>query len=329
MSFTPIWWDGFEDGTVRRWDTMSGGSVYSTFRKYGEYCAELSGNADYCIKQFTTQTEVYGSLWWRSWANPLNTFGHNVVSLYDGTTKVAHFKVLNTAVLTHKTSLSATWYSSAYTAPIAEWIHFQFYLKIGSSGVLQAKVNNVTVINETYDLSAHSGIDKIQIGQIDASVTWGYGACAIDNVIIGTGGWPGDLQIGRLPVDGDGTTSQWTPSTGSDHYALLDETPVSSDDFVSTNTVDQVDQWTVPDMGFGVNNIYGIAVVTNNQVEGSPTPQHMSHVVRTGGTDYIGTSIEVPSDGAVMTVWATNPNTAAAWTQSEVQGSEIGVKSLT
>jgi len=61
--------------------------------------------------------------------------------------------------------------------------------------------------------------------------------------------------------------------------------------------------------------------------EGSATPQNVKLAVRSGGTDYAGADKAVPTTAAtVASIWETDPATSAAWSESNVNAVEIGVK---
>ncbi|MBN1920929.1 MAG: hypothetical protein JW892_06770, partial [Anaerolineae bacterium] len=58
-----------------------------------------------------------------------------------------------------------------------------------------------------------------------------------DNVVIGTGGWPGALCADALIIPKlDTARADLLPSTGSDHYALVDEMPPNDADYVYLHT---------------------------------------------------------------------------------------------
>ena len=59
-----------------------------------------------------------------------------------------------------------------------------------------------------------------------------------DDVSYGHSGWPGDIRYEVLVPNAVQGTNEWTCSTGTDHYALVDEIPPSDTDYLSTDTDD-------------------------------------------------------------------------------------------
>jgi len=67
---------------------------------------------------------------------------------------------------------------------------------------------------------------------------------AVDN------SWCGPGKVYYVPVASDDGTNEWTPSTGSDHYAVLDEVPQNEDtDYLSTATAGDEETFGLADSG--------------------------------------------------------------------------------
>jgi hypothetical protein len=137
--------------------------------------------------------------------------------------------------------------------------------------------------------------------------------------------WIGDTVVLGLSPSGAGNAAQWDPSAGS-NYACVDEVPPSDTDYVSTNINDEIDTYAISDLP-SVVSVKAVQVLARARKEGVSTPQNIALVLRTGSTDY-------PSEDQALNttfmghikLWEQNPNTAAAWTESGVNGIEAGVK---
>lgn len=57
-----------------------------------------------------------------------------------------------------------------------------------------------------------------------------------DNIICGTGGWPGDFRFERILVNGDSTPMEWSCSSGSVGYTLLDDATPNTTDYISSGS---------------------------------------------------------------------------------------------
>jgi hypothetical protein len=65
-------------------------------------------------------------------------------------------------------------------------------------------------------------------------------------------------------------------------------------------------------------------VATVEQKDDSGT-KFMRTVARTGGTDYVGSSVALAESWAGrFEVWSENPGTTAAWTVTEINALEVG-----
>lgn len=132
-------------------------------------------------------------------------------------------------------------------------------------------------------------------------------------------------QIAHLPI-GDGASLNWSPSTGTAHYALVDENPPTSADYVQSGTVGHVDTLTYPAMGV-TGTVYAVTQPIYAQCAVAGLRQLVA-VVRIGGTDYAHPTPQML--GADLRfyrfTWETNPATAAAWTVAEIDAAEFGYK---
>ena len=81
----------------------------------------------------------------------------------------------------------------------------------------------------------------------------------------------GPVRVIRFSLDGDNSPLEWTPSTGSDHFSLVDENGADATDYVESDTDAQVDTFTLTDFGGG-GTIYALKaeVEAINTVGGTP-----------------------------------------------------------
>lgn len=170
-----------------------------------------------------------------------------------------------------------------------------------------------------------------QTGTMDrVLLSWGSATYSIylDDMYIldGTGSdndfW-GDTIVAVVMPTGDGATTQWTPSTGTTHYTLLDETPPDLTDYVDTASSGSMDTYTFasPDTGISIRgiqeNIWAATTSGAANVQG---------VVYSSGSNYFSGNLLISTTNKdVATAWSTNPATSSAWTESDITGSEFGV----
>ena len=154
-----------------------------------------------------------------------------------------------------------------------------------------------------------------------------------DGAASGVSGLPNNDFLGDLRIDcfnassGNGTNTGMTPSTGTDHGALVDETTPNDDtDYNSGISVGDKDTYNFPNLSFAPATIYGVQ--GNNYLKKTDAgARSICNVMRSNGTDYD------KSDQALSTSYAyygdmfeSDPDTGAAWTPSAVNALEFGAK---
>jgi hypothetical protein len=122
-----------------------------------------------------------------------------------------------------------------------------------------------------------------------------------------------------------GSNTGLTPSTGTDHGALVDENPPNTTDYNSSATVGLKDTYHYPSLSL-TGAILGVQ--TNLYVAKSDAAaRQVCAVVRTSSTDYDGANVSPSTTfGYVSEVRQINPATGAAWTAAEVDALEAGMK---
>jgi hypothetical protein len=129
--------------------------------------------------------------------------------------------------------------------------------------------------------------------------------------------------VGLLP-ESDTATREWTPSSGTSHYDLIDENPSDDDTtYVSSNIAGYKDLYKFNQIDQG-----GVTAIQVNTICRCPdTATDMKIDISSGGTLYPGSSQDVnftTSYGTVQTVIETDPNTSAQWTADGLNAAKIG-----
>jgi len=124
--------------------------------------------------------------------------------------------------------------------PLSGWFHCQFYLVVSDTGSIQVKIHGHESINYSGDTKPQAGTTGVEYvylygGSVGAYVT------TYDDIVIGTGGYLGDLRCVDMRPSADTAQDDWTPSAG-DNYSTIDETPASDADYNETNVDAQADE---------------------------------------------------------------------------------------
>jgi len=140
----------------------------------------------------------------------------------------------------------------------------------------------------------------------------------------------GVRRVVALDPDGAGDTTQWTPSAGSNYQnvddgALLDEDTTYNE----TNTDTDQDLYTYGNLSGEVSSVDGIQIVVETRVTAGS--MDLSNVIKTGTTTSPGTPETITSTSYVTSIRIEeqDPDTAAAWTPSGVNGAQFGIRANT
>lgn len=122
-----------------------------------------------------------------------------------------------------------------------------------------------------------------------------------------------------------GSNAGLTPSTGTDHGALVDDPAPNTSDFTSSATVGVKDTYNYPALAL-TGTILGLQ--TNLYVnKADAVARQVCAVVRAGGTDYDGANVAPLTTFSYFSeVRAQNPNTGADWTSGQIASLEAGMK---
>lgn len=202
-----------------------------------------------------------------------------------------------------------------------------------SAGAVTVKVDGVT------DISL-SGIDTTQTANNYANTfhigdrSNAHGVTEYDDVYLcdASGSlnndFLGDIRIVGLVPTGAGNYAQWTPSTGS-NWQNVDETGPNGDtDYNSDSTPGHRDSFVMGDLPTGAASVLAVQYTLVARKDDAGTRQ-VAPFVRISGTDYDGTTVSVTTTyDTYRELKETSPATSAAWTPSEVNGMEYGVKEV-
>lgn len=206
-----------------------------------------------------------------------------------------------------------------------------------SAGAIEVRVNNAVVVTVTAQDTRNGGTSGtwslVQIGVRCHST----GATILSQTDVyiadATGGhdYIGESQTDYHVPDTNGAVRDWTRSTGSDDYSLVDEGATNSDtDYVHATDVGDIVTFGVEALKESGSSIIAVTpLLSAKKVEagtGVITP-----VIRHDGVNYTGDDLS-PSTSAYRWVAGvpemTNPGTAADWTEAGFNAAEFGVEKV-
>lgn len=138
----------------------------------------------------------------------------------------------------------------------------------------------------------------------------------------------GDCRVTPINAStGDGTLADFTPSTGTDNGAMVDENPPDGDTTYNSSTViTNRDTYNFPASGITGAMVHGVKLHNYCRKQDAGTVS-MKPVIRIGGNNYEGAEQFLPTTYSHVTQqYDTSPATAAAWTVAEIDGAEFGIR---
>jgi hypothetical protein len=220
----------------------------------------------------------------------------------------------------------------------ATYFYVEFMAKIHSStGTFDVYLNgaataDVTGTGQNTQATGNATADTFRICRIAAAGA--VGPTVDDSFYLSGSTAPprwGDVRAEFIKPNGNGNSSQWLGSDGNstDNYLLVDEsTPNDDTDYLSSSTVNDLDLFTYTDVTPTTGTVVCVAVNMWARKDDAGV-RTIAPATREGGTTSIGTNVNLTTTyDRYRQFYETNPRTAAAYTISEINGSEWGVKEI-
>ena len=319
------------DDIPTKWDAASTrfGHGSASPRTPGGYYTRLGFGSNTIYKTFSPQTKIYAGA---------GLFSTNYISVYGDTGATQHITVARNsssgAIEIRRGNSGGTLLaSSTIVTPASAWFYLEISVTISDTiGEVHVRLDGsttdiVSYTGDTKNGGTASTIDRISITTITnaTQVTDFYllnDSGSTNNTFLG------DVAVRALSPNGNGNASQLVGSDGNstDNYLLVDEKPFSGTDYTGSPTTGQKDTYTVADLPAYTSTVYGVQV-TANMLKSDAGASQSRTVIRTGGTDYGGTTQVLSTSAATYSeLYEQNPNTSNAWTTGEVNGLEAGME---
>jgi hypothetical protein len=214
------------------------------------------------------------------------------------------------------------------------WHYLELKTTINSTtGSVELRIDGVSVgtfSGNTKNGGTNNSIDTIKLGGSgnNTSITITRDDLYIldDTGVAPYNNFLGDVRVYSLSPTSAGSSTQWTPDSGS-NYAEVNEVPYSAANYVQSNTSGQRDTYTLADLpAGGVTTVYGVQsnVIAKRTDAGAIA---VKPVIKSGATIAYGSNTPLPvADTVVSYVRAIDPATSAAWTASGVNALEAGME---
>jgi hypothetical protein len=209
------------------------------------------------------------------------------------------------------------------------YYHIELGVVVGPTGSAEVRVDGTTILElasgDTRPSGGGTTADRIVLHS-------GNGLYAgWDNIVIDDADWPGEIKIIALTPNGTGNLQEFTPSTGTDHAALVDERPPTTTDYVYSTTPGHREQFSLADHGLSGGIIVEGVQVIMHALESESAGMTLDTGLRVNGANYDDGKVHAlltASSRFEGKIWETNPDTGAAWTLEEINNLQAGVKVL-
>ncbi|RKZ91737.1 MAG: hypothetical protein DRQ40_09500 [Gammaproteobacteria bacterium] len=135
----------------------------------------------------------------------------------------------------------------------------------------------------------------------------------------------GPIHIETLFPDED-VTSQWSPSSGTDHYALVDENPCDNDTtYLEDNVTGQRELFDWPALPPSAMTIVAVTSIVDSRVTDASSVD-LKLVNVSGTTTTVGTAQTVASESfsCYEEMYEENPDSSSAWTKASLEAAKFG-----
>jgi hypothetical protein len=139
--------------------------------------------------------------------------------------------------------------------------------------------------------------------------------------------YPGEGKIVRLVPNANGSTMSWTTGTGSSNYLEVDDVPMGTASYVkNTGAANEVALFDLTDSATaGISGtIHAIRPEIQARLDATGTSA-FSLRTRSGTTNTDLATVALTTGGAYLsTTYATDPDTAGAWSTAAIDALEVG-----
>jgi hypothetical protein len=226
--------------------------------------------------------------------------------------------------------------SSASVVPLADWCYVEMKLVCdNTAGSYEVRIDGVDVLSDTGVDTQSDGDGYYNVVRFNgglSSVTPSVGM-RIDDLWIcdSTGSAMNDflgsgMKIATISPDGDGDSTDWTPDTGNTNYTQIDEDVQVTANYVEDVTTNNLDLYTYESLPT-IADLKAVQVVSEIQIT-EPNELTLKTVVKHSTTEDADAGQMVGNSEIIgkTRIMEENPVTTNAWTVSDVDSLQAGIK---
>lgn len=224
---------------------------------------------------------------------------------------------------------------STGTVSLGAFLYVEVMASIADSGGrVVVKVDGATVIDYTGDTKnggANAYADRLMLGSQAAfgspsnPYIWYDDLYVCDTTGSSLNGFLGDCRVQSLSPSGAGSSTQFTPTGSANNWDNVNDVPPVTSTYNASATVGHRDTYALEDLSTVGTVLAAQSVILAQKSDtGAGT---FKAALKSGANVYYG-STKTPTDilAGQFDVFATNPATSSAWTQSSLNALELGAE---
>jgi hypothetical protein len=334
MTITRLWQTGAETQSLDEFDSTGGNNISV------DTSTKKTGNASYKMQEFFSS--AYGDVNVSAtrqlrvgfFFNPNNTIyagaaksilqlrasgGSELAAIYQTGSGGSSDLILKVAGVTQDTEVGAN--------AGGDFFHLGIDVKIdSSSGWVSVYKDGIEILSASGN-TGNSDIEVVRFTNPGISEYQYYDDMYIDDT---TGeATPAPPPISRfywLAPNGIGNYSDWTKSSGSDGYNLVDEVPPSDSDYVEADSVGEDESYNMDTLSLGANQ-YIKAVIPTVRADRAGGTEEIKLGARLSSTDLLGDSQPLPTSAGYLHEYMETKPGGGSWEQSDIDSFEILLQS--
>lgn len=135
----------------------------------------------------------------------------------------------------------------------------------------------------------------------------------------------GDVRVDVVRPNADGTYLDFTPSSGTAHFSLLNEAVPNATTSVASSTLGHKDSYQFTDIASIVGQVRGVQIV-DAALKDDAGLRSLAHLAKSGASEQQSAAMPLSTDRKYyMSIHETDPATGTAWSQTSINAAEFGI----
>lgn len=297
-------------------------------------CLSIQQNNGFSLaRSFTATDDLVVGFAFRAKGTGLSgaSTGRDLFRIRNGTTNIGFFGYDSAGRMKYTLSNYSTPLAQSDVDVVADgvwnYIELKLHRATGTGGSVDILVNGVSVASATGINTGSSSIDNIQASS-GTNTSSSDNSMQYDDLYIRNDlTLLGPSRVDTLRPSADTAQKDWTPSAGSDNYAMVNDATYDDSTYVSASGPGDLDLYDFDNMGFNPDSIHAVQALYTASKD-DVTARTVRSSVLSGATTANGATVAPGDTGfAVYTdIYEQDPATSAAWDTSGVNALQAGIE---